>query len=143
MNENLHLTDEQLDRLRAGLDEAVWTSHLNACADCQARFHAWRGLCPTADAALAGELATRRAHALAQAHTQTPARHARWHYPALAATLAAVSVGLWMFLSPAPTALTVAEQGQADVAPDVYADLDFYLWLSQQSREEQGEANSS
>lgn len=141
MNET-HLTDEQLDRLRAGLDEqAAWGSHLGACAHCQAGFHAWRGLCPAAGAALAGELAARRAAAMTQAQARNA--HPRRHYPALAATLAAVSIGLWMFLSPAPTTLTVAEQGQTEAAPDVYADLDFYLWLSKESPEEQGEANSS
>lgn len=138
-----HLTDEQLDRLRAGVDEqALWASHLGACTQCQARFHAWRGLRPAPGDALAGELAARRAAALTQA--QTGSAHPRWYYPALAATLAAVSIGLWMFLSPvAPTTVGVADRGHTEAAPDVYADLDFYLWLSKESREEQGEANSS
>ncbi len=138
-----HLTDEQIDRLRAGVDEqAAWATHLSACAHCQARFHAWRGLRPAPGAALAGELAARRAAALTQAKSGTG--HPRWHHPALAATLAAVSLGLWMFLSPAPTTVIVADRGSAATPlPDVYADLDFYLWLSKQSPEEQGEANSS
>jgi hypothetical protein len=142
MNE-AHLTDEQLDRLRAGLDEqAAWAIHLSACAHCQARFQAWRGLRPAPGAVLAGELAGRRAAALTQAKPGTG--HPRWYYPALAATLAAVSLGLWMVLSPAPTTVTVADRGSVETPPpDVYADLDFYLWLSKQSPEEQGEANSS
>lgn len=141
MNET-HLTDEQLDRLRAGLDgQAVWATHLRACAHCQARFDAWRAQRPAPDNALAGELAVRRAAALTRA--RAGASHPRWHYPALAATLAAVSLGLWMFLSPTATTVSVADRGHTEMAPDVYADLDFYLWLSKQSPEEQGEANSS
>ncbi len=52
MNET-HLTDEQLDLLRAGMEaRAAWASHLNACASCQARFQQWAGARPAPDAAL-------------------------------------------------------------------------------------------
>ncbi len=140
MNET-HLTDEQLDRLRAGMEaRAAWASHLNACASCQARFQQWAGARPAPDAALVEELAARRAAALRQG--QARKGHPGWYYPALAATLAAVAVGLWMLLSPAPTVIVV-QQEQTEAVPDVYADLDFYLWLSKEGREEQGEANSS
>lgn len=141
MNET-HLTDEELDRLRAGVEaQPAWASHLSACADCQTRFRRWRGVRPVPGAALAQELQARRAAALKQGQARNG--HPRWYYPALAATLAAVSAGLWMLLSPAPTAVTIAHQEQAEAVPDVYADLDFYLWLSKQSPEEQGEADSS
>lgn len=137
-----HLTDEQLDRLRADVGtQPAWVSHLDVCADCQTRFHQWRRSRPAPDPALAQALVARRAAALSRGRAKG---HAHWHYAALAVTLAGVGISLWMLLSsPAPRATAIAQHEPAEAVPDVYADLDFYLWLSKQGTEEQGEANSS
>jgi len=135
-----HLTDEQLDRLRAGID-ADGAEHLATCVSCQKRFNVWDETHPQPQPALAQALAARRHAVLAQAPA-TSTRH--WYYSAIAATLLAVGVGLYVFLpATQPPATVVAEKAQADNVPDLYADIDFYLWLTNKDREERGESNSS
>jgi hypothetical protein len=142
MNESLHLTDEQLDRARAGLDAgSVAAQHVAGCARCLARLRAWDRLRVAPSATLQQQLAERRTVALASGRR---VGRARWHYPAaIAAMLVAVGVGLFVFLSPGHQDTMVAEQGQTEAVPDVYADLDFYLWLSKQDAEEKSESHSS
>lgn len=135
---NQHPSMIVLDALRAGLldshperREAV-TAHLNTCADCRQQ----AALAPrllraldrqTIDERLAAQLAARRRQALRGG----PRRRARSAFLglAVAATLVAIAVGIGtIFLNdmkdPAPVVAT------ADTpSPDLYADLDFYLWL--------------
>jgi len=135
---NQHPSTIVLDALRAGLLDshperrAAVTTHLSTCADCRRQ----AALAPrllraldqqTIDERLAAQLAARRRQAL----HGSPRRRARATFLglAVAAILVAIAVGLGtIFLNdaknPAPAAAT------ADTpSPDLYADLDFYLWL--------------
>ncbi len=138
-----HPDPARLDRLRSGLlddDPAGKTrllEHLAACGDCRRRFEAWDGLARALKdtsfdtPVLSRSLGARRRAALAGYAATRPVHRAPRY--ALAAALAALFIGAGVFLvfeRPAeqvPPALT-----QADV-PDLYADLDFYLWLTQEN----------
>lgn len=125
-----HPSDAELDRLRAGLTEATGLhSHVRICARCEQRLNLWPQVCATlaqTDGHLTGQLAARRRRAL----DGKPA-HARRRPMVLAAafaTLAALTVGIGVFVQQG-TAPTLPTTAQAEGVPDIYADLDFYLWL--------------
>ncbi len=146
-----HPDNTRLDRLRAGLlddDPAGKTrllEHLAACGDCRRRFEAWDGLARALNdasfdtPALSHSLGARRRAALAGYAATRPVRMVPRY--ALAAALAALLIGAGVFLvfeQPAeqiPPTLT-----QADV-PDLYVDLDFYLWLTQENANGEGAPN--
>ena len=133
---NQHPSTIVLDALRAGLLDshperhAAVTAHLNTCADCRRQ----AALAPrllraldqqTIDERLAAQLAARRRQAL---HGRRRAR-ATFLGLAVAATLVAIAVGLGtIFLNDAKNPAPVAATADTP-SPDLYADLDFYLWL--------------
>jgi hypothetical protein len=156
MSESLtefHPHTERLDRLRAGLldDDPAGKNrllaHLAACDPCRRRIEAWNGLARALnDAALdapslARELAARRRAALA-GRSATRAAVSRAPRYALAATLAALLAGAGVFLALERPAERVAATAQAEM-PDLYADLDFYLWLAREGARDEAAPDRS
>jgi len=156
MHEQAHPDTELLDRLRAGLlDENIELKdrlqhHLVACPQCRSRLHAWEhlgrntmGAWPVEDKKLSVGLKQARRQAL------TTGRHRRMiSYPVLATAavlLIAVSAGLWTlrheFVDTMPMMARTSEE-----VPDLYEDLDFYLWMANQgndkTQEQGGNGNS-
>jgi hypothetical protein len=156
MHEQAHPDTEMLDRLRAGLldDNTEMKNrlerHLVACPQCRERLHAWEHLgrdaleaWPVAEKRLSVELKLARRQAMM----------AVWHrriisYPLLATAavlLIAVSAGLWTlrheFVDTTPMMARTSEE-----VPDLYEDLDFYLWMANQGndkiQEQGGNGNS-
>ena len=143
-----HPTDRQLDELRVGiLDErstdhaAALRAHVTECAVCAARVGLWDQTKDTLSIERAGirhALRARRAAALA-GKGAIITRPVRWGLPmALAAGVAAAALGLGVLLyTPDNT-----DDGQlAAVAveePDLYTDIDFYLWLLRKQQDESG-----
>lgn len=151
-----HPDNQTLDRLRAGLldDGADLRAHVAACAVCRQRLAVWdqlaralpAGVSP--DGALAEQLRTRRQAALAGLATGRASGERRWapQYLAMAAAVTAVAIGVGVFLAidregsdTAPDALSA----QADRPSDIYADIDFYLWLTQEGLPENTTGNAS
>ncbi len=143
MHRQSHPEPEQLDRLRAGLlddlpgEKATLLQHLAACSGCREHYESWAqfgaGLADRQLAAdrLKQDLQHARNRALTGQRHNT--RHARGlvPYATAALLLVAVSVGLWTLGTDiAPEALHTAQTSEA--VPDIYEDLDFYLWLSGQ-----------
>ena len=142
MHSQQHPDPEQLDRLRAGLlddqadEKRSLENHIEHCPSCQSHYNSWQQLGPAAlgpqlDAASLGRsLQGRRRQALDQADT----RHSRTFVPYATAALLliAVSIGYWV-AQPGhqDTQLATAEPGQE--IPDLYEDIDFYLWLAGQN----------
>jgi len=123
-----HPDTELLDRLRAGLfdDEPQQRTrleqHLQQCTDCR-RAYDWPASLKSAvpDA----ELDALRKQALAKpAH-----RGYRLVALAAAAALAVAAVGL-VSLLPSPQAPAPRVATSRQNVPDLYEDLDFYLWLA-------------
>jgi ferric-dicitrate binding protein FerR (iron transport regulator) len=120
-----------LDRLRAGLldddprHKAALEQHLQQCEHCR-RAHDW----PAAVRGAATEVDERLDH-LRRRVLATPAvnRSRQWRPLAVAAALALVAVGLFDLLSPPETSQPQVATSTQRV-PDVYEDLDFYLWLA-------------
>jgi anti-sigma factor RsiW len=156
MHEQAHPDTELLDRLRAGLlDDSIEIKdklehHLVACPQCRSRVHAWEHLgshameaWPVADEKLSVGLK------LARRQAMTAGRPRRtMGYPALATAavlLIAVSAGLWTlrheFVDTMPMMARTSEK-----VPDLYEDLDFYLWMANQgndkTQEQGGNGNS-
>lgn len=141
MHEQAHPDTELLDRLRAGLLDdnidvrARLERHLDTCPRCRDQLHAWEqlgpgalGSWPVADSRLSAGLRQVRRHAM------TVRRRRIHRYPVLAAAamlLIALSAGLWglrheFMETPQMTARATGE------IPDIYEDLDFYLWMANQ-----------
>jgi len=132
---NVHPDTELLDRLRAGLLDddprhMELEAHLNQCAVCRQRCN-WQGLMKTAELATPADeqqLDSAREKAL-RAAQRSPLLH-RLIPLAVAASIALVVV---MLMSPLQEpdeqlAATVKEE------PELYEDLDFYLWLADHKR---------
>jgi len=132
---------EQLDRLRAGLlddrldEKSALEAHLAHCAACEAQFDSWEQLGPGAlgpaldPAALRRDL--RAARTLALDSSVPRQRHALAPYATAALLLIAVTLGVWTghdWLQTPPQQTVQA----AHEVPDIYEDLDFYLWLANQ-----------
>ncbi len=134
---------EQLDRLRAGLlderldEKSALEAHLAHCASCEAQFGSWEQLGPGAlgpalePLALKRDLREARTRAL---NSSTPRhRHALAPYATAALLLVAVTLGVWTghnWLQTQPQPQLAAQA--AHEVPDIYEDLDFYLWLANQ-----------
>jgi len=127
-----HPDSELLDRLRSGLldDEPQLRTrvvqHLQACRACQ-RSYDWPASLQGAGGVSDAQLDALRRRALA-----TPAQRPRRLLPlAAAAAVALAAVGLISILpSPqSPPAPQVAVS-EPNPVPDLYEDLDFYLWLA-------------
>lgn len=138
-----HPAGDDLDRWRAGLidaaspeGQALW-AHLEHCHQCVEGTELWRQVreaLDTREPRLALPLRTRRERAL----RGVPAGR-RGHGPwlaALAAVLAGLAVGIGTFLyyekePPVPLIAKAPVEGDSDL----YADLDFYLWLLERQSE--------
>lgn len=142
MHSQQHPDTEQLDRLRAGLlddspqEKAGMEAHIARCETCRARSAGWEQLGPDAlgpvidSAALARDLRTARLHALEGGHDRRQ-HHMYTPWATAALLLIAVMVGIWTgqsWLQPQPQ---LTAQATHEV-PDLYEDLDFYLWLADQ-----------
>lgn len=132
-----HPETELLDKLRAGLlDDTLQreqiTNHVRNCESCRQRTD-WQGIL-SSSALATTELEQRLNNARRQA-LQAPQRSmmARRLAPlAAAASIALVAVLLINPMQQSPTtdsALSVAGQD----SPELYEDLDFYLWLTEHS----------
>jgi hypothetical protein len=148
---NLHLDDLALDRLRAGLlDDRAAHAHIENCAVCRQRLSVWDRLAKhlhsdvSPDDTLDRQLRDRRRTALAGRATGRMPAMRRWtpQYLAMAATVAALAIGLSVFftldlLAPDTTG------AQTEGMPDIYADIDFYLWLTTEGLGESAGSNAS
>jgi hypothetical protein len=146
-----HPADAALDRLRAGLlDREPATrdalhAHLRECRVCQERAGLWSRATEVLDQGatergLAGRLDARRQRALRGVSTasrrRTPIAFA------LAAAVTAVAIGLGVFVmndrdDPDATVVTATAQ-----SPDLYDNIDFYLWLMEKHASEDASPNS-
>ena len=151
MHNQQHPDSEQLDCLRAGLlDEqpgakADLEQHIAGCAACRQQLDGWQqlgpaGLGPELDStALARDLQVARRRALNSGHVKQR-RPAYAPYAAAAVLLLAISAGLWSLLPDTDTTSYMAASS-SQLVPDVYEDLDFYLWLATQK--DDGESNGN
>jgi uncharacterized protein YbaR (Trm112 family) len=156
MDEKAHPDTELLDRLRAGLlDDSIEMKarlerHLVACPLCRGRLHAWEhlgrdvlGAWPVADGKLSSGLKLARQQAMATL------RHRRIiRYPVFATAamlLIAVSAGLWTLRHEFVETVQMTARTSEEI-PDLYEDLDFYLWMANQGdnkiQEQGGNGNS-
>ena len=146
MHNQQHPDSETLDRLRAGLlddspeEKAAVEAHLASCERCRSYSDTWQQLGPDALGPRMDELALGKAlqNARRQALTQGSGSHARHRrllpYAAAASLVLAVTVGLWTIQPGIDTNEKVVDSSQT--VPDIYEDLDFYLWLANQHENE-------
>ena len=144
MLEDTHPAPEQLDRLRAGLldDEpdtrAALEAHIENCQRCQSSMQGWGQLGPNAlgpaldTARVDAGLRQARQAALASTSRRRPMRYATLATAAL--LLVIVSAGL-LTLNTGLQQPQLPAQAAAEV-PEIYEDIDFYLWLADQQDEE-------
>ena len=146
MHNQQHPDSETLDRLRAGLlddspeEKATVEAHLASCERCRSYSDIWQQLGPDAlgprldETALGTALQNARHQALTQG-SRSHARHRRLlPYAAAASLVLAVTVGLWTIQPGIDTNERIADSSQT--IPDIYEDLDFYLWLANQHENE-------
>ncbi len=140
MHSQQHPEPDQLDRLRAGLlddqpeEKAALEAHIAGCEICQERDN-WQLLQPGAlgpdlnTDALQQSLRNARRQAL-----QTGSQH-RHHgfvpWASAALLLVAVSIGIWTLQPDTGSQQQIASQ-DSQMIPDIYEDLEFYLWLANQ-----------
>ncbi len=146
-----HPDTDTLDRYRAGLlddsprEKASLEQHLATCDSCKASLDTWRQLDPGAlgpDMApehLANDLHQARARALSTARRRRLPALAP--YATAAALLVAVTVGVWTTQPGIDTTSGVTAE-LAQPVPDVYEDIDFYLWLASQEDDMRSEATT-
>ncbi len=136
-----HPAPEQLDRLRAGLlDDEIDASttleaHIHNCPECRSHLSGWTRLQKLVQssegdqALLASRLREARETALsASAPVKRPLPH-----PALAIAASLMLVAglvLWSPWSALDIAPDRIAQHQEEQGPDLYEDLDFYIWLA-------------
>ncbi len=151
MNAMQHPTVNDLDRLRAGLlddspaEKTALTAHLESCASCRSRAVRLREIVTEASELpyepwIEQALRARRVLALSGRSSSAPRGLGKQYVwgPAVAAALVLVVAGLNLQTLLAPPAgsssapQAVAQAEPANNAPDVYDDLDFYIWLSSQ-----------
>jgi len=133
-----HPSTVELDALRAGsLDSdpdrrAAVLAHLGHCAACQTQNALWPQVRRTLDQQtanddVAGALAVRRHRAL-KGVRRASSRPVYFRF-AVAAALTAIAIGIgsvFFIETERPETTVAAVEAQS---PDLYADLDFYLWL--------------
>jgi anti-sigma factor RsiW len=156
MHEQAHPDTELLYRLRAGLlDNSIETKarlerHLVDCPQCRGRFHAWEhldrdalGVWPVADGKLSAGLKLARQQAMAAGR-----RRRIISYPVFATAallFIAVSAGLWTLRHEFVDTVQMTDRTSEEI-PDLYEDLDFYLWMANQGEgkmhEQSGNGNS-
>lgn len=127
MHSQHHPTTSDLDAWRAGLLDATAAqsvaTHVAACADCARAARVADALHRVASASpeLERQLRVRRRTALA-APARRSALSPKW---AVAASMSALALGLALYLGSGDKANAPSLDG------DVYADVDFYLWLAE------------
>jgi ferric-dicitrate binding protein FerR (iron transport regulator) len=126
-----HPDSLQLDRLRAGLlddeprEKTTLEQHLQHCERCRHAYDWPAGLRVTATAA-DQRLDRLRREVMATPSSRPPRR---WAPLAAAAALALLAVSLYQ-LVPAPDSGAPQVAASSPAGPDLYEDLDFYLWLA-------------
>lgn len=147
---SMHLTDIELDARRAGLhrggtdDTKRTDDHLDQCSHCRTRLQRWADVAITLDARNPWlDQALRRRRQAALNGDGTPTRARPWRLTAaLAAGLTGVALGLGVMRhSSENTAPVMPAQAPATAEapdPDLYADIDFYLWLMRKDQPEDG-----
>ncbi len=143
----IHPTMRELDTLRAGLlDEhpdrkSALLTHVEECGRCRHAIDRWSTVIERVQEAhpehgfVAQQLETRRRTALSgQARTPRSRTAPRFALATAAVLTVGLAVGLLFNLqSFAPAPFNGTEQASISGASDLYAELDFYEWLSQQS----------
>lgn len=135
-----HPADDEFDRLRAGLIEdaerEALMAHLERCRHCQSRQRAWARVGESLDAGvrepgLALRLRARRERALrGEAAGSRGRRAAVAVFATFVVATLAIGLGTWTYVEREAADLRFASGPTAREAdPDLYADLDFYLWL--------------
>ena len=147
---SMHLTDIELDARRAGLhrggtdDTKRIDDHLDQCSTCRERLRQWVEVAAALDARDPWlNQALRRRRQAALTGTGAPTRARPWRLTAaLAAGLTGVALGLGVMRHSSENTAPVT-QAQAPATaeapdPDLYADIDFYLWLMRKDQPEDG-----
>ncbi len=142
---NIHPDAQLLDMLRAGLldddpqaAESV-KAHLRQCGACRRRAAVWEELnhatesCEQADPPIGRELAARRRAVLAG--TPGGTRRRRFAGMALAATLAVMALGIGVVYNHQISDLGTQHAAMGGSVPDLYADIDFYIWLAEHKKQ--------
>jgi hypothetical protein len=137
-----HPADDALDRLRAGSIEVsnaeyeALRAHVETCSRCRARGDLWTRVGESLDAGarepgLAIRLRARRERALrGQAARSSGRRAAVTAFATVVVAAIAIGLGTWTYVGQeAADVRIVAAPEVRDGVPDLYADLDFYLWL--------------
>jgi hypothetical protein len=155
MHSHQHPEPDQLDRLRAGLlddqpeAKATLEAHIDGCAICQERNN-WNLLRPGALGLDLDKDTLQQSlrHARRQA-LQTGSLHRRHGfvpYATAALLLIAVSIGVWT-LQPENNSPQQMSAQDTRMIPDIYEDLEFYLWLANQkdngNGDEEGKPNNT
>ena len=146
MHNHMHPEPEQLDRLRAGLlddqpeAKAALEAHVSGCEVCQAR-GSWHllqpgNLGPDFDTDTL-QLALRKARLQALQAGDRRRHYEFAPYATAALLLIAVFIGIWTLQPDGSGQQQMAAQ-DVRMIPDVYEDLDFYLWLANQKEDENG-----
>ena len=142
MHRQPHPDPETLDRLRAGLldehpaEKAAIEAHLASCGNCRSQLSAWNQIVTAAMPSRGDRMHIRSRLQLAREHALA-SRPVRRHtvglvpYATAAMLLIAVSLGLWNYQF-GTTYGTRESTTVAQSVPDIYEDLDFYLWLANQ-----------
>jgi hypothetical protein len=155
MHSQQHPDTGQLDRLRAGLlddqpeAKAALEAHLAGCGICRERSD-WQMLQP---GAMGPDLDTdtlqqslQRARRQALLAGNLHRTHSFLPYAAAALLLVAVSIGIWTLQTDNGSELQMAAH-DSQMSPDIYEDLEFYLWLANQkdngNGDEEGNPNNT
>ena len=140
MHNQQHPDSELLDQLRAGLlddqpaRKVELEQHLANCDSCHAQSRIWQQLNPDAlGPKLDGDLTDDLQAIRNQALNQTPQGLNRPLVPYATAALLvlAVTAGLWTLTPGIDSSQPMTAQSTHTV-PDIYEDLEFYLWLAEQ-----------
>lgn len=154
MHNEAHPDTELLDRLRTGLlDDDLEVKnrvegHLADCPHCRERLNAWKhlgrdalGAWPVTDDRLSARLHLARQQAMGGGRQRrTILRHPLLATAAL--LLIAVSAGLWTLRHEFVDTVPMTAQN-SDEIPDLYEDLDFYLWMANQGDDKMQEQGNN
>ena len=151
MHSQQHPESDRLDLLRAGLlddqpeAKTALEAHVAECVICQKRCN-WSLLQP---GILGPDLdADVLQQSLRNARDQAMQAGSRQHrlgfipYATAALLLIAVSIGVWTLQPDHGRQLHVASQ-ESQMIPDLYEDLEFYLWLANQNENGNGDEDAN
>jgi anti-sigma factor RsiW len=142
----IHPTIERLDRWRAGLLDpdtgADVARHVAGCSDCRRQAEVWRTAASRREmhAGLAGRLRARRREVIeGRARPSRTIAAPRLLVGVAAALTLAVGVGVFTQIQ-GPTQMNGGVEAAG--SPNLYAELDFYVWLADQQRNDAGQTGS-